>query len=296
MHKITTFAQTLKKSLTNPGYYSDILSAPFPFSLKYLFALLFFIALIRGIAFSVAFVPTVPKVPGYIDESKQIIKNLYPPGLTVTIKDGSLRSNVDEPYYIPFPARFNVKDMNLVAIDTKASVDSFKKYNTVFLVTKNALAYPDSDNKESYKVYPFSDVKGFVIINREAYDRIVNAIIPYFKYYPLAIVAIFIFLLLIVPLFGSFFSLSGALLYLLVLTLLTQLISKFMKVGLTYSQAFRLGMHGLTFSLLFNMLKSMIGVTIPYTYTAPFVIWMVIVFSQIKKHHETSVSPSKSTR
>ncbi|MEK7078940.1 MAG: DUF1189 family protein [Patescibacteria group bacterium] len=296
MHKLKTFTNTLKKSLTSPGYYSDILSASFSFSLKYLFALLFFIALIRGIVFSVAFIPTVPRIPGYINESKQIIKNLYPPGLTITIKDGSLRSNVDEPYYIPFPARFNVKDMSLVTIDTKASVDSFKKYNTAFLVTKNALAYPDSDTKGSYKVYPFSDIKGFLIINREAYDRVINVIIPYFKYYPLAILVIFILLLLIVPIFGSFFSLSGALLYLLVLTLLTHLISKFMKVGLTYSQAFRLGLHGLTFSLLFDMLKSVMGVTIPYTYTAPFIIWMVIVFTQLKKHHEARVSPSKSTR
>ena len=238
----------------------------------------------------------MPKVPGYIEESKQIIKNLYPLGLTVTIKDGSLRTNVDEPYYIPFPARFNIKDMSLVAIDTKASVDSFKKYNTAFLLTKNALAYPDSDTKGSYKVYPFSDVKGFVIINREAYDRVVNIIIPYFKYYPLAIAAIFAFLLLAVPIFGSLFSLSGALLYLAVLTLVTHLISKFMKLGLTYSQVFRLGIHGLTFSLLFSMLKSLMGIIIPYTYTAPFIIWMIIIFTQLKKSHEASLSPSKSVK
>lgn len=296
MNKLKTFAITFRKSLTNPGYYSDILSAPFSFSLKYLFTLLFFIALIRGIAFSVAFIPTVPKIPGYIEESKQIIRNLYPQGLTVTIKDGSLKSNVDEPYYIPFPARFNIKDMSLVAIDTKASVDSFKKYNTAFLVTKNALAYPDSDTKGSYKVYPFSDIKGFVIINREAYDRIVNAIIPYFRFYPLGIVSIFIFLLLLVPVFGSLFSLAGALLYLLVLTLFTHLIAKLMKLQLSYSQPFRLGMHGLTFSLLFSMLKSLMGITIPYTYTAPFILWMIIVFAQLKKHHEATFPSSKSTR
>lgn len=296
MNKLKTFTKTLKKSLTNPGYYSHILSAPFSFSLKYLFALLFFIALIRGIVFSIAFIPTVPKIPGYIEESKQIIKNLYPLGLTVTINDGSLRTNVDEPYYIPFPARFNIKDMSLVAIDTKASVDSFKKYKTAFLVTKNALAYPDSDTKGSYKVYPFSDLKGYLIINRAAYERVINIIIPYFKYYPLAIAAIFVFLLFAVPIFGSIFALSGVLLYLLVLTLVTYLISKFMKLGLTYSQVFRLGIHGLTFSLLFSILKSLIGVTIPYTYTAPFILWMIIVFNQLKKHHEASLSPSKTAK
>lgn len=294
MSKLSTFLNTLKKSLTSPLYYSDILSAPFSFSLKYLFVLLFLIALIRGIIFSISFIPTVPKIPGYIEESKQIIRNLYPPGLTVTIKDGSLRTNVDEPYYIPFPARFNIKDMSLVAIDTKASVDSFKKYNTAFLVTKNAIAYPDSDTKGSYKVYPFSDVKGFVIINREAYDRVVNVIIPYFKYYPLAITAIFVFLLLVVPIFGSLFSVSGILLYLIVLTLVTRLMSKFMKLSLSYSQVFRLGIHALTFSLIFNLFKSLLGITIPYTYTPPFILWMIIVFTQLKKHHEASLSPSKS--
>lgn len=296
MGKLSTFSNTLKKSLTNPGYYSDILSAPFSFSLKYLFVLLFFIALIRGIVFSVAFIPTIPKIPGYVEESKQVIRSLYPPGLTVTIKDGSLRTNVDEPYYIPFPARFNIKDMSLVAIDTKASVDSFKKYNTAFLVTKNALAYTDSAKKGSYTVYPFSDVKGFVIINREAYDRIANVILPYFKYYQMAISAVFIFLLLVVPIFGSFFSISEVLLYLLVFTLVTHLISKFMKLGLSYSQVFHLSIHGLTFSLIFSLFKSLMGITIPYTYTAPFILWMIIVFTQLKKHHEASVSYSKSAK
>jgi len=296
MNKLTTFINTLKKSLSSPGYYVDILSARFSFSLKYLFALLFFISLIQGIVFSIAFIPTVPKIPGYIEESKQIIKNLYPPGLTVTVNNGSLRTNVDEPYYIPFPSRFNIKDMSLVAIDTKASVDSFKKYNAAFLVTKNALAYPDSDTKGSYKVYPFSDIKGFFIINREAYERVINAVIPYFKYYPLATAAIFIFFLMIVPVFGSLFALSGTLFYLLVLTLVTHVIAKFMKLGLSYSQVFRLSIHGLTFSLLFNMLKSLMGITIPYTYTAPFIIWMIIVFTQLKKHHEASISPSKSAK
>ena len=295
MNKLVTFAITLKRSLTDPKYYSDILSASFSFSFKYLFVLLFFIALIRGIVFSVAFIPIVPKIPGYVQESKQIIKSLYPAGLTVTIKDGSLRTNVDEPYYIAFPSRFNIKDMSLLVIDTRALVDAFKKYNTVFLVTKNALAYPDSDTKGGYKVYPFSDLKGFVIINREAYDRITTAILPYFTYYPFAISAIFIFLLLVVPVFGSFFALSGVLLYLLVLTLVTHLISKFMKLGLTYSQVFHLGIHGLTFSLLFNMFKSLTGITIPYTYTAPFILWMIIVFNQLKKTHETNLSPSKFT-
>lgn len=296
MSKLKTFFNTFKNSLTNPRYYSHILSASFSFSLKYLFVLLFFIALIRGIVFSITFIPTVPKIPGYIEESKQIIKNLYPLGLTITFKDGQIRTNVDEPYYIPFPPRFNIKDMNLIAIDTKASVDDFKKYNSVFLITKSAIAYPDSDSKGSYKVYPFSDQKGFAIINREAYDRVVNVIIPYFKYYPLAIGAIFVFLLLAVPIFGSLFSLSGVLLYLVVLTLVTHLISKFMKLKLSYSQVFRLGMHGLTFSILFHMLKSSIGITIPYTYTAPFIIWMIIVFNQLKKQHEASPSSSKSIK
>ncbi|MBI4973134.1 DUF1189 family protein [Candidatus Roizmanbacteria bacterium] len=296
MNKLITFTNTLKKSLTNPGYYEDVLAAPYSFSLKYLFALLFFISFVQGIVFTIAFIPTVPKIPGYVEESKQIMRNLYPTGLTITIKDGSLRTNVDEPYFIPFPSRFKVKDMSLVAIDTKASVDSFKRYNTAFLVTKNALAYPDSDTRGSYKVYPFSDLKGFLIINREAYERVINPIIPYFKYYPLATVAIFIFFLMIVPIFGSLFAFSGTLFYLLVLTLVTYLIAKFMKLRLTYSQILHLGIHGLTFSLLFSMLKTLMGITIPYTYTAPFIIWMIIVFNQLKKHHDAILSPSKSTK
>jgi hypothetical protein len=294
MSKLTTFISTLVKSLTNPGYYSDILSASFSFSLRYMFALLFFIALIRGVVFSLVFISVIPKIPGYIEDGKRIARDLYPPGLTVTIKDGSLRSNVDEPYSIPFPAQFNIKGMSLLVIDTKASVDSFKTYHTAFLITRNALAYPDSDTRGSYRVYPFSNLKGFIIINRGVYDRAMNAILPYLRYYPLALAGIFAFLIFVIPVFGSLLSLLVTLIYLVILTLCTRLVAKVMKLNLSYSQVYRLGMHGLTFSLIFGLFKSLTGVSIPYTYTAPFLLWMFIVFNQFKNKDETKFPSAKS--
>lgn len=289
MGKLKFFVRTFIRTLTEPGYYRDVHKASFSFSLKYLLMLLFLILFVKGLVFSFSLVSFIPKIPGYVEKGKRMVREFYPPELTITVNNGTLRTNVDEPYAIPFPKELNVKDMYFAVIDTKAPIDDAKKYKSVLFVNRNAVAYPDSENKGQYKVYFLTNQKGYFVANKTAYDRTVARILPLFDYAHYMIYFLMFASLLVLPLFGSVFYLGGVMIYLLVLAVLLYIVQRIMGKGLSYSDVYRLSMHGITFSLVFDMLKSIAGITIPFTYTVPFLIWMVLVFNSLKNNNGTSV-------
>lgn len=296
MKKLSAFWYVFKRSLTDPDYYNQLLKTSFTFSLKYLFALLFFTLLIRGLVLSLSMLSLLPQVPKYVGEAKSIVRNFYPSDLVITINNGTLRTNVDEPYTIPFPKQMNISDMSFAVIDTKGSVEDYKKYKTVLYVTKNAVAYPDSNSDSNgYKVYPFSNIKKYLIINHEVYLRLADKVIPYFNYAPQALTVLALVILILLPSLGSVFYLLSMLFSLLLLTLLTYVMSRLVKKPLDYQTLYRMGMHGVTFSILFDLLKTFFGLSIPLTFIMPFLIWMLIVLNSLKIPYGTNATPQRAT-
>src|SRR3989344_4178481 len=144
MKKIKRFFTIFKRSLLDPKYYHDILKAKFSFSLKYLYTLLFFLALIHALIFSAQIAVFIPLIPRFIETAKTVVQNTYPDELVITIKDGQLSTNVKEPYSIPLPKEFpDIFDQNLITIDTKAQVSDYPKYQSLALVTKDSIAFFD---------------------------------------------------------------------------------------------------------------------------------------------------------
>lgn len=290
MKKLSTFWYSFKRSLTDPEYYGDILKAPFSFSLKYLFILLFLILLIRGIVLAISMSVLLPKVPQFVGQAKVVVRDFFPKELTVTLNNGTLRTNVDEPYTIPFPKQMGINDMTFAVIDTKSSVESYKNYKTLLFVTRNAIAYPDNNTSGGYKVYPLSDVKGYAVINRQVYQHLVDKVLPYLDYAPQVLIGFALAMLILLPTIGSVFYLSSVLFSLLLLTLVTYVISRLLKKPISYQSLYRLGMHGVTFSLLFDMLKSFFGISIPFTFSMSFFIWMLIVLNSLKTYGNPTAS------
>ncbi|MFA5136732.1 MAG: DUF1189 family protein [Patescibacteria group bacterium] len=294
MNRLKTFWRTGFKSLTDPEYYSHILKARFTFSFKYLFLLLFFVFLVKTIFIALNMTPLLPKVPSYVKDSKEILKNLYPPGLTIMVKNGILRTNVDEPYFIPFPKKLNIKDTYLAVIDTQAQLNEAQKYKTVFFVTKNAILYPDTRSSGGYKVFFLNKYDKLIILNQDSYNRIYNGIVPYFKYLPVVIYGVFVLTFLLLPVFGALLYMSGIMMYLIILTFVLFIIARLLKKNVHYGQLYRMGMHGITFSILFDLAKSTIGITIPYTFVLPFFAWMIIVLVTIERPHVQNKKNSKT--
>lgn len=295
MSKFKTFWSTFKQSLTNPGYYPDILKSRLSFSLKYLFGLIFCIIFLKTLLFSVTLLPVIPKLPEYAKTGKNILKNLYPSNLTVTINKGQLRTNVDEPYVIPFPKEFNIFDMSLAVIDTKTTIHDPKIYHTVFLVTKEAVSYPDESSHNGYTVQRISDMKGYSVINRDVYENIIQPVLPLFDRLPRFGVILLTAFVILGTAMGSFFYFVLILFYLSVYCLLLLFISKNMKMQLSYKSVYHLSLHGITFSLIFDFFKSSLAITIPFTFILPFIIWMIIVFQTFKKNHVPDIQAPASS-
>ncbi len=290
MKKLKTFFYSLKRSLTDVGYYQEIAKTKFSFSLKYLFLLLIFTSIFTsvGIAFSIGKI--IPKVPDFVARSKTVVNNFYPSQLEIAITDGAVSTNVPEPYFFNVPKEFakeNPNNMRLITIDTAAKVEDIKKYHTLILVTKNAVVYPDKNDQ--YKISFLSNVPN-TKINKTIYDQFAAKILSYSKYIVPMLRLTAILSLIILPFVFGLGSLIGRLVYLVFVTIPFFLLAWILKKGLSYGKVYQLSMHGLTVAVVLEIIVEVIRrlVYISETsavYNIPwisFFIFMIIVISKFK--------------
>lgn len=285
MKKLLTFKYTFWKSLTKPDYYKDILTAKFSFSLKYLYFLLFVSSLLFGIKGAVGVARSIPKMPGFIENTKTILSQIYPKELVLTVKDKKISTNVVEPYFIAIPKETEIPGKEakyLLTIDTSADVADFEKYGTLFLLGKEFVAM--KDNNTGYKVQPLAeilkDVPDGTAIKKSDFDALAAGLNPYYRYlYPLAWAGI-VLLLTLWPLFTAGLGLSGRLIMLLFYSLLLFILAKILKRSLTYKNVYQMSMHGLTISVLISTFLMLINHNIPYLSLLAFLVWMIVVVTK----------------
>lgn len=185
----------------------------------------------------------------------------------VNIKDGEVSTNVTEPYFVDLPGE---STSHLLTIDTKANVESFTKYDTAVLVTKNTIVYKDDNGN---KFYPLTEVKGPVTVNQALYLDYYYKALPYLNSLPTLVNVAFWAGMVLLPFVVAWSSLVSKLIYLLFASVLVLLLAKIMKKALTYGQVYRLCMHGLTLSILASAVFSF-----PFMSTIILLVWMAIVF------------------
>lgn len=288
MKKLLTFKYTFWKSLTKLGYYKDILTAKFSFSLKYLYFLLFVSSLLFGIKGAVGVAWSIPKIPGFIEKTKIVLSQIYPEELIITVKERKISTNVQEPYFISLPKEMGTPESEakyLLAIDTSAEVADFESYQSLFLLSNEFVAM--KDNNTGYKVQPLAeilkDVPDGTTVKKSGFDALAAGLNPYYRYlYPLAWAGI-VLLLTLWPLFTAGLGLSGRLIMLLFYSLLLFILAKILKRSLTYKNVYQMSMHGLTISVLISMFLMLINYNIPYVSLFAFLIWMIVVVAKQKR-------------
>ncbi len=290
MNKFKTFFRTLLKSLTNFSYYQEVLSASFSFSVKYLFFLLVLIVFIYSLRFSLSILPSLPKIPNFVKQLKSVVANFYPEELVITLDNGRIRTNVDEPYFIEVPRELKISNKpHLITIDTRASVEDFKKYNTLILITKNAVVYPDRQSRGvSYKIQFLNEIKGHYLLDKTVYTQTVNKLLPYFDYLKTIVYILTFICLFIWPFFAGVFYLGGVMLYLLPISFLLFLVSRIIKKTLSYGKVYQLTMHGFTLPAILSVFNNLFHLRLPYLYSFLFLIWMVAILSNLKNNSLTT--------
>jgi len=286
MKKLKIFARTFRKSLTSPAYYQDILSAKFSFSFKYLIFLLFLASLLFSFKAAIGLAKIRPKVPSFITEAKKVISEIYPDELVLTIRNKKITTNVIEPYSIDFPddKKIPVEGYkHLLTINTRASIDDFQKYNSVFLLAGDYIVTPDNEGR-SYKVLPLDDylkkIPDGAYLNKGLYLEMVKKALPYFDYLPRIVDLVILFLIVLSPILITGLSLLGKLLFLLIYSFFLWLLALVLKRGLSYAKVFQMSMHGLTLPILLGAFLSLINFPIPFVSTIIFLVWMIVILKR----------------
>jgi hypothetical protein len=245
----------IKNSVYGPQFYKKENHAPAKNAVVYFTKLMLMYAFVMMVLFGIFFVPLVTR---YVSErGLTTLVNYYPEALTVSVKDGKVSTNVQEPYVIPFPPDINIESKtkipaNLVVIDTKspATVENFKKYDTGALVTSEYIIAEKSNGQISIQ-----KIEGMpnVDLNRTQFMEWGRAVLPYIKLLiPFVLLAGFVVVLVV----GA----VANLLLLLVLTLITWIVGLIRKTGIGYGGYYKLGVYGLTpliilgiFEIFFNL-------------------------------------------
>lgn len=259
MNKLKIFFKTFRRSLTEPAYYKDILSAKFSFSVKYLFGLLFFVSFIIGIITSVQILRLIPQAPSFVENAKSFVVKTYPSELVLTLKNKKVVSNVSEPYFIDLPPEN--KDVitgfdHFIAINTKGSVDDFETLSSMLVVTPDSLVA--SDTGGGYKVIPLSEtfakIPDGAYIDQTNLKLILEGVSPYLlKLIPNVLYVISIILITLYPLLRAFFSLVTQMIVLLPVALVLFIFAKIVRRQISYAKVYQFCMHGLTITTILSL-------------------------------------------
>lgn len=291
MKKLNTFWSSFQKSLLDFTYYKDIAKASYWFSFKYLFFLLVCLSLVRSVQLGISYSFFRKQIPSYIATGQKELVKFYPKELELRISNGNLYTNVQEPYIIEFPKSFgDAEGEHLIVIDTKGIADNYPKYKTVVLATKQALVFPDrkQGNRNTTQMYYFSDLKKSIYMDHSGYIKIIETLNPFIAKLPRLIDAVVVAGLVLLPFLGGLFWTSSTLFGLTFLTLFIWLIEKIMKTSYGYKTLFRLGMHGVTWSILFTFLLDITNQKVDYLYNLIFIAWMTFVLIKNKEQKKTT--------
>jgi hypothetical protein len=287
MQKLKTFWYSFQNTLLNPSYYQEIAKARYWFSFKYLFFLLVCLSLVRTVQLGTAYSLVRDKIPSYISIGKTELLKLYPKELELRISNGKLYTNVEEPYTVEIPAVFGDNlEKHLLVIDTEGKADDYLKYNTLVLATRQAVVYPEKQqgDRTTTQMYYFSELKRSLYIDYSLYKKGIDAMGPYLDKLPRVVDITVIVGLILLPIFGGLLWTSGTLFGLVFFTAIVWVIEKIVKTSYGYKTLYRMGMHGVTWAILFTFLLDITSQKVDNIYSIIFVIWMTFVLykNQVK--------------
>ncbi|MFC1711652.1 DUF1189 family protein [Patescibacteria group bacterium] len=285
MRKLNTFLYVFKNSAFKPSYYSDVIKAPFKFSLKYFLFLFLTLSLLTSLAISFFINQDVKP---FVNKLESQLPSFYPSELTIKVENGQVKTNVAEPFFIPLRPEYFPDDIskdlkklpiqNILVIDTQADPGNISEYQTFALLTKDAIAFQQDRNE--IRIQSLKDIKDFTINEQRVLD-VVKKILPYFRW---IIPVIILILMLIIP----SITIASKLIYLLLISIISFIIIKLLKhKKIGYKKALQVNLHAITLPTIVVAFFQLLGVNpqIPFFQTIVLVIFNLIIY--------TSINPKK---
>jgi Protein of unknown function (DUF1189) len=186
----------------------------------------------------------MPLLRNFPTLSTDLVNEIYPEELEITINGGQLSTNVVEPYYITTKVSRlreileafspnsgkdlpKVSTIRLVTIDTQASVEDFERYQSLVLLTRENFVYVN-DDEVTFRSYSDTEI-GDIVVTKEFIKNKLNEFIgnDFLKFLlRYGVYALFLFVPL--GLFISFFLLHA------LFALLVYIISRILRTGVGF--------------------------------------------------------------
>lgn len=282
---LTRFAMTIwRAGIDAQSYVHDFAKRSTGSGIGYLYMLITTLAFFMLLPFAIGLAFLAPHAETFANDQLRIVQDWYPDDLVITISGGLLSTNKDEPVVLDLPAEWDVGPRgdgpsHAVTIDTSASIDDFATADTFVLLTQKAFVAKDD---KGLRVYPYGTDEN-VVIDEKFVEEItvgLTEITPMLPWIAWLCVAL---LLLLLPWIVGGVLWAVNLLFLTWATLGVWLVSSVMGRGLRYGQLYRLGLFGLTSSLLLGFVYTMTGFNIPWSAYVLFFGWMIYVLSKFPK-------------
>lgn len=237
---------------------------------------------------AVLYIPARIGIRAAIDAGEPQLRNFYPAELVLTLKDGTVTTNVRQPYYIDPTFWEMVREKkaddkegpeHFITINTRAAIDDFADYNTAILITRTHVVM---QNDHQLRAYDLADIDKDMVINKQVYDGFVSAAVPFIRMIPAWVDIAVIIGLILMPFIGAGVSWVWHLFTLLIWSFVFWAVSAIMGKGLRYWQIYRLGIYGLTLPVILSTFLGFLP-GIGLASSAVFVIFMLVVLTKMPR-------------
>lgn len=312
MQTIKNFFRRILLTSISPASYGELLEKSFWKGFWYLYFLLTLFSFIPVFT-HLGYLGTAHDGAVAITESiKQNVKTLYPQELVVTVTHGEVSTNVTEPYYIELPKQLKdfiddelSKDedkkgksggMNirhLVAIDTAGKAEDFLRYESVVLLTKHSVVYPDKDSNKNgaFKISPIPSTENF-LMNKYVYNQFLDTALPYVDIIPKAVDIGVPLLMVAYPLIVPGGQICNYLIYLLVTSLILLIVATVTNRPYSYGKIYVLSLYGVTLPAIINEGFDLVGEMPTFLFSGIFLILMTVVLLALPQAEK--VTPARN--
>jgi hypothetical protein len=271
MKKLKAALHVFVKSLTSISYYQDLLKTDLKFSLKYYVVLALIFTAVTSVSYSFTLIPQIEKG---INEGLEYALNLFEDDLVITLEEGKMSINKEEPYVVPLEDGVSSGPENLIVFDTEGTLEDLNgTYSSLVLVNEvNVLVQAEGQSPQVYSLSNFPDGSYDKEDLVDAVERVRSFVrfVPYLVGLSLVLGVLFYYLVF-------------RLFYLFVVAVLLALAGAFRGLSLSYGKYYKIAIHAMTLPMSIEVVRIVFSwqIDVPYWFMFLNLLFGVLVVMKL---------------
>lgn len=216
------------------------------------------------------------------------IGTYYPEGLIVTIEEGKVSTNVEEPFIVPTEgaaaeSEESVPFSNMLVIDTNAEdpLAARAAYDAAILLTDDSIVVAKSEGET--RVFSLAEIEHMEVSEEGVRALAKQAVLP--------AILVGIVVALIALFFGTLLLTATRAFLLVFFALVTWLLASVRGLKATYGESYVLSAYALTLAILAGIVSHLVLVTIPLGMTFVFFLAAILLNIRAQKGAEPEAVP-----